>query len=228
MDILPWADIGVSVIIFTVIIRLILFPLSKQSVATQIAMREIEPEVAKIKKNNKDNQEKQARELMALYKEKNIHPFSGVLLIFIQLPILFGLYFIFLRSGLPTIDTSILYPFVHAPETISILFLGLVDVTKRSLLFALLTALTQFVSAWIISPKTQKTDGGGFAQDFQRGMQMQMKYVFPIIVGFIAYSLSAIIALYWITTNLFTIGQEFYMRRKRLNPALNQINAQKL
>ena len=68
---------------------------------------------------------------MNLYKGRGIKPFSGFLLMFLQLPIILALYFIFLKGGLPVVKTDILYSFISKPETINVMFLGLVDVTKK-------------------------------------------------------------------------------------------------
>jgi YidC/Oxa1 family membrane protein insertase len=214
MDIIPWADLGIVVIIFTLIIRLILFPLSKKSVQTQLKIKEIEPAIDEIKTKYKDNKEKQAKETMALYKKEGINPFSGILFLFVQIPIIFGLYFIFIRGGFPVIDTHLLYSFISVPEKINITFLNIVDLTEKSMALSLLAGITQFIQAKLLSSKMSSPKKGSFQGDFAKTMQLQMKYVFPVIITFIAYSLSAMIALYWTTSNLFTIGQEWYLKRK--------------
>ena len=97
IGVLPRADIGIVVVLFTCIVKLILFPLSKKSVLTQIRMKEIQPELDAIKEKHKENKQEQALKVMALYKERKINPFSGILLIFIQIPIIFALYFVFFK-----------------------------------------------------------------------------------------------------------------------------------
>ncbi len=94
IDIFPWMDAGVAIIAFTIIIRLILFPLSKKSIKTQIRMREIQPEIAAVQKKYTNKQE-QMLKTMELYKKHNIKPLGGTLVLFIQLPILIGLYYVF-------------------------------------------------------------------------------------------------------------------------------------
>jgi len=213
MSALPSFDLGVIVIIFTIIIRLILFPLSKKSVETQLGMKEIQPQLDEIKKKHKNDKQKQAELTMQLYKESGINPFSSIFLILLQLPIIFGLYFIFIRAGFPEIDASILYSFISSPENVNVLFLGIIDVTEKSIILAALAGITQFVQAKLATPPDVGS-GKGFGAQFAKTMQLQMKYVFPIIIAFISYSLSATIAIYWTTSNLFTIGQELYLRRK--------------
>jgi len=90
-----------------------------------------------------NDKQKQAAATMALYKERGVNPFSGFLLILIQIPIIIALYQIFLKNGLPVIETGILYSFVPAPENVSISFLGLIDITKKSLFLALLAGVTK-------------------------------------------------------------------------------------
>ena len=87
MDLLPWIDVGIAVILFTIIVRLIIFPLSKNALLTQVRMKEVEPEANKIKAEYANDRQKQGLKVMELYKSKGIKPFSGVLLLIIQLPI---------------------------------------------------------------------------------------------------------------------------------------------
>ena len=74
--ILPWADAGIIVVLLTILVRLVIFPLSKKAVLTQVKMSEIAPELAKIKEQYKDKTEEQARQTLALYREKGVNPFS--------------------------------------------------------------------------------------------------------------------------------------------------------
>jgi YidC/Oxa1 family membrane protein insertase len=214
-DFLPFLDSGVLIIIFTIIVKLVLFPLSKKAVRTQAMMKLVEPQLRSIKEQYKDDRQKQALETMKLYKEKQINPFSSVLLLFIQLPILWALYRIFYSSGLNSVNASMLYSFVELPPTISTLFLGLIDVADKSWVLALCAAISQFFQIKFSAPNLpQKTEKGGFQEDFARNMHMQMKYIFPIMIFFISYHVAAALAIYWTTSNLFMIGQELYIRKQ--------------
>lgn len=219
--ILPLADAGIAVIILTILVRLILYPLSKKAVLTQVKMQEINPDLQRIKEQYKGNQEEQARATLALYKEKGVNPFSGALVLLIQLPIIFALYKIFLHAGFPNVDASLLYSFVHVPAHINTVFLGLIDITDKSAVLAVLAAVSSFFQLKLATTNQAlpKKDQSGkskenFGQDLAASMQKQMKYFFPIIVLFISYKISGVIALYWLTSNLFTIGQEIVVRRK--------------
>lgn len=217
LDVLPWADLGVVIIILTLIIKLILSPLSIKAVKTQMAVKEIEPEVKKIREKYKEDRETQAMKMMELYREKGVKPFSGILVLLLQIPIILGLYWVILRGGFPSIDPSILYSFIPNPgsENINMVFLGLMTVTSGSIILALLTGATQFFQMHLALPKDSEDDKSdtSLKAGMMRNMKTQMRYVFPVFVAFFAYQLTAAIALYWTTSNLFHIGQEIYVRK---------------
>ncbi len=210
----PWADAGIVVVILTIIVRLILYPLSRKAVVTQVRMQEINPAIQEINEKYKDKPEEKARQTLALYREKGVNPFSGVFVLLIQLPILIALYQIFIHAGFPTVDVNSLYSFIKAPEIINTTFLGTIDITKKSVILAFLAAVTTFIQIYIASKTQPIPKGNSFGDNLARSMQMQMKYFFPILVFFISYKISGVIALYWLTTNLFTIAQEFVIRKK--------------
>lgn len=216
-DIFPLAGAGLSIILITIIVRLALFPLSKKAVKAQIEMQSLTPALEEIKTKYKDNKEEQARRTLALYKERGVNPFSGILVLLIQLPVIFALYYIFVSTGFPEINTELLYSFVVPPAEVNPMFFG-ADLTQKSAILALLAAITTYYQIKLASPiNTKKSDGApSFGDDLARSMQTQMKYFFPVMVFFIAYTISGVIALYWLTTNLFTIGQEIFVRRKLL------------
>jgi len=231
-----WIDAGLAAVILTVLVKLILYPLAKKSTIAQATMKSKEGELALIKEKYKDKQE-QAVKTMEFYKTNKINPFSSILTILLQIPIIYSLYFIFLRSGLPNIDTTMLYPFVHAPATVSMIFLGFVDVSQKSIVLALLAALTSFWQMHLASKATGNNQGKpnsatSFAQgyggskkaiagkeDFSQMLTNQMKYTMPLIVFFISWRISAIVALYWFVSNLVGIAQDVYVRRQMARQA---------
>ena len=218
LDYIPWINVGVAVILFTCIVKVILFPLSKKSIKTQLEMKLIEPELEIIKAKYKDDKKVQAEKIMAIYKERGINPFSGIVLMLIQLPVLIALYYIFLRGGLPTIDHTTLYSFVKVPDSISMMFFG-IDVGAKSTIFAILAALAQFLQMQLTLPKTVKPKPGenkptGFKDELAKSMNMQMKYVMPIIIFLVAKSFPVVVSLYLITSSLFAVGQELYMKKQ--------------
>lgn len=215
VDIIPTADVGIAIVILTVFVKIILFPLSKKAVRTQMVMKELEPELKKIKEKYKKNKQEQARKVMDLYKEKNINPLSGILIVFIQLPVVFALYWIFVRGGLPGINLELLYSFVPQPESANMIFLGTIDMTGKSFVLALFAGITQYFHMNITMPKlTKRKENATLQEDFARSFQMQMKYIFPFLMFGIAYYISAAVALYLLTSNIFAIWQEHTIRSK--------------
>ncbi|MEA2112718.1 MAG: YidC/Oxa1 family membrane protein insertase [Patescibacteria group bacterium] len=212
-----WIDMGIAVIFITIIIKLIIFPLTKKSIKIQIKTKKLEPELKKIKEEYKDNKEEQARKIMDLYRENNLNPLSGFLVLLIQLPIIFALYFVFLKGGFPEINTDILYSFVKIPEVINMNFLGLISMVEKNIYLALLAGISQYIQVQLMLPKLEPRNNKQqktFKDDLMRSMNTQMKFVMPIIVFFISYGLPAAVALYWITSNTFMILQEIFVKRK--------------
>ncbi len=207
----PWMDAGIAVIIFTIVVRLILFPLSKKAIVTQVRMKEIQPALENLKKTVPDRQQ-QALKVMALYKEKGVNPLSSFLFLFLQLPIIFALYSIFVRSGLPIIQTSLLYSAIS--PNISMHFLGLFDISLKSIPLALIAAIAQFLQLhFSVSSNSTQNNASNSQADMVQNMMKNMKYVFPVMIFFISYKISAIVALYWTVSSLFTLGQELIVRR---------------
>ncbi|MDP3763900.1 MAG: YidC/Oxa1 family membrane protein insertase [bacterium] len=209
--ILPWADAGIIVVLLTILVRLIIYPLSRKAVLTQMKMSEIAPDLAKIKEKYKDKAEEQAKQTLALYRAKGVNPFSGILVIIVQIPFILALYQIFLQF--PEVNSSLLYSFVTTPDYINTTFLGFLNITAKSATLALLAAASTFFQFQISMKGQIQPKGNSFGDNLTRSMQTQMKYFFPIIVFFISYKISGVIALYWLTTNLFSIVQELFIRK---------------
>lgn len=222
MDVIPWVDAGIAIVIFTIIVKLILFPLSKKAVTTQLKMKKLEPELAELKRKYKDDKQLYATKTMEVYKTNNVNPFASIILIFIQLPIIFALYKVFL-SGFDKINSDILYAFVSVPDFINTHFLGLIDITSKSLVLAILAGVSSFIQIKYSMPPAPKavnkenmTKEERFKHDLTRTMGMQMRYVLPVVAFFISWTISGAIAIYWTTSNIFTIAQELVIRRSVL------------
>lgn len=216
IHLLPGFDLGVIVVLFTILVKLLLFPLSQKASVTQARMKEIEPELSAIKLKYKDDTKLQAEKTMEVYKNNKVNPFSSVLVLLVQLPIIFSLYYVFLKSGLPGINESLIYSFTPRPSEIHMSFLGLIDIGHKSLVLAVLAGVTSFIQAMFAMPAPAPTkENPSFQDDLARGMSMQMKYVLPVIIFLVSLSISGAVALYWTTSNLFTVAQEFYLKSKR-------------
>jgi YidC/Oxa1 family membrane protein insertase len=219
INVVPFHDIGVAVIILTIIVRIILFPFTHKSVKTQIKIKQIEPEIKKIKEEHKNNRQKQTEETMKLYREHGISPYSGCLMLIIQLPLLFALYKVF-WNGL-SFDGNFLYPFLNIPPVLQIKFLGLIDITKASYILAFLAGISQYFQIKLATIKKEFQEKNkknqnqlGFQDYFSRSFGEQMKYIMPVFIFFIASRLPGAVALYWTTMNIFAIVHESIVRNK--------------
>jgi YidC/Oxa1 family membrane protein insertase len=214
-------DVGLAIIATVVVVKMLLLPLSIKAAKTQKIMREIDPKIKEIKEKYKDDKQRLAQETMLAYKDAELNPFASVLVAFLQIPIIIALYFAVSKGGgvhLPNINTTLLYSFVHAPSTVTMHFLGLVDIAAKSLPLAFAAGVTQYLFTSMTLPKLAPRQEGApvsMKDDFARNMNLQMRYVMPIFIVFIAYSLSATIALYFFVSNLVAIAQEFYVRKHR-------------
>jgi len=221
IDIIPGGDVGLAIIATVIVVKTILLPLSIKAAKTQRVMREIEPKLKEIKETLKDKREEQAQAVMKIYREAGINPFASIFLIFLQIPIIIALYFSVYTGGgiaLPAINVDILYSFIAAPSLVNMDFLGLIDITGRSLLLALLAGLTQYYQVKLAMPDLPPRDPNAapdFKADFGRNMQLQMRYVMPVIIIFVAYGISAAIALYFFVSNLVAVIQEIYIKKHR-------------
>ncbi|MDO8514462.1 MAG: YidC/Oxa1 family membrane protein insertase [bacterium] len=216
VDVIPTHDMGLAVIALTIIARIVIYPLSKRAIATQMAMKKIAPEVERVKVKHKDDREAQSKAIFALYRERGVHPFASFGLVLIQFPVLIGLYWVFYAGGLPAVDASLLYGFVHAPAAINMSFLGFVDMGGRNILIAALAGITQLIySRLSMGPRGSQTPTEAtLSSDMARSFDMQARYVLPVIIGVIGYTIPAAAPLYWTTSNIFMIGQEYLAGRR--------------
>jgi len=213
--VVPFGDAGIALITLTFIVKLVLFPLSQKSIIAQMRLRALEGEMSAIREKHKNDKEAQAKATMALYQREGVNPFSGCLPLLIQLPIVIALYFVFYKGLSPT--GGVLYTFVHYPEHLNTLFLGFFDISEKSLILALIAAAAQyFQTALTLPPQTPRKPGveASFAEELSKSMNMQMRYVLPFFVAFIAYTTSGAVALYWAASSIFTIGQELFVRAR--------------
>ncbi len=209
---LPGHDFGLSVILLTVLIRLILYPLMSQSLKSQKALSGLQSKIQEIQKKYVDDKEKQAKEMVDLYRKEKINPFSGLILVFLQLPILIALYQVFWK-GLRPEEMVNLYSFVAQPERINPTFLGLVNLAEASLVLAILAGIIQFFQTKLMLPQKEKKAEKTNPQ-FSDIFQKQMIYFLPVFTILILLRMPAAISLYWIATSLFSIIQQYFIFKK--------------
>lgn len=208
---LPGHDFGVAVIALTILIKILLYPLGAKAIKSQKTLSELQPKIKEIQEKYKNNKEQQTKEIMAFYKKEKINPFSSLLPVLIQLPILIALYRLFWR-GLQSGEMFLLYSFVPVPGVIDTSFFKIIDLAKPNTIMAFLAGIFQFWQTKVSSPKTKnnKKRDSSFASQLQK----QMQYFFPIFTVLILFRLPSAIGLYWLTTTLFTIFQQYFIMKK--------------
>jgi YidC/Oxa1 family membrane protein insertase len=225
----PGRDIGIAIILLTVVIKLILYPLTQLQIKQQRAMQELQPKIEEIRQRLKDDKEKQAAELMELYKRDKVNPAASCLPLLIQLPVFIAL-FSALKTGLASHGLNMLYPFVPNPQTINTMFLGIFDLTKPNYVLAILAGLIQFwqtkqilkpPAATVASPPPEVAGSEGAKDESMTAiMNKQMTYMMPIMTVVIGFSLPGGLTLYWLTMSLLTVGQQWLILR-RLPPKID-------
>ncbi len=209
---IPGHDFGVAVIALTFLIRILTYPLGIKAIKSQKAISEIQPKLNEIKEKYKDDKAAQAKATMEVYQKEKINPFSGCLPLLIQFPVLLALFRVFWR-GFSAEQMVYLYSFVPHPGQIDPSFLGVIDLSHPFAVLAVLAGVCQFIQTKVMTPKqkVQKKKGGDFSSMFQK----QMLYFFPVFTVLIVWRLPSAIALYWITTSLFSIGQQLLVLRTK-------------
>ncbi len=192
-------DIGISIVLFTIAIKTLLLPLNISANKTTKNIKKIQPEIDKLKTKHKNSPRDLGVELSKMYKENQIKPFSGILAIFIQMPILFGLYQILLKE-IGNIQDKITF--------------FNIDVTKPNIILAVLTFISMAYLMHISSKDMTVSDGASdFQKEFTKMMSLQMKYFLPAIVFITSIFLPAGLTLYFVVSNMFAIGQFFLLKK---------------
>lgn len=218
LSILPSGDVVVAVVILTILVKIILLPMSKKMFLTQIAQKKIQPLLKKVQEEYKDNKQMLGLKMMELYKEHKLNPFSSILLMLIQIPIVFALYFVFANGGLPEIKTEDLYSFVPHMVNIQHILFG-VDFTKASPVIGVVAAVAQYIQIRLSltnMPTVENKPSTEMKPEeiMQKQMSFMMKYFIPVLIFIASLKVSAAVAVYWIVSSIFMIAQELYFRNK--------------
>ena len=207
-------SLGLAVIGLTLGVKVILAPLAHKSIVSQIEQKKLQPLVEELKKKYPDQKE-QSQRLMELYKEHKTNPFAGCLLILLQLPIIIALYRVFLSGA--AINVSELYSFVHAPEMLRTIFLG-IDMASKSIILAALAGISQFLQMYLSpamqSSSTPVSPDADMQTKVMGSMTQSMKYTMPIMIAVFAYAVPGAVALYWVVSNIVMIVQERWVMRR--------------
>lgn len=208
-------DFGLAILALTILVRGALWPLTHRALANQKAMMDLQPKLKSVQEKYKDNKEEQAKAMMALYAEHKVSPFSSCLPLLIQLPLFIALYRV-LSAGLKSENLNELYGFISNPGTISTMSLGFLDLSKPSIVLAVLAAAAQFFQAKMMQRKDVKVHTEGSKdEDTMAIMNKQMLYMMPAMTLFIGWKLPAGLTLYWLFTNLAMIAQQKLAFKKK-------------
>ena len=210
-NVVPGHDLGVAIILLTIIIRLLLYPISKKQIESQKKLQDLQPEIKKLQDKYKNDKEKQGRALMEFYKEKKVNPASGCLPLVVQIVFFIALYRAFIAGINFNSGCSGLYDFVACPASINVNFFGMLNLAKPNVVLAIIAAAGQFVQTKMMMTKNTapvKKD------DFSSIMNKQMLYLGPLLTLFIGMKFPAGLGLYWVVNTLFAIVQQYLTMKK--------------
>lgn len=214
-NIIPGHDIGLAIIVMTVIIKLALLPLSKQAIRSQKSLQNLQPKIDELKKKYANNKEEQGRAMMQLYKQEKVNPFSSCLPLLIQLPFFWAVFRVF-SDGLSGKSLDSVYSFISRPEFINPVSLGLVNLSKPNVVLAVLAGAAQFWQAKMMTIKRPEVRGNGAKdEDMMAIMNKQMLYFMPILTVVIGVTFPGGLALYWLVTTLLTALQQLYLLKQK-------------
>lgn len=219
-NVIPGADLGFAIIALTVIIKLALWPLTHASLKSQKRMQELQPKLEEIKTKFKDNKEAMSKAMMELYSSEKVNPLGSCLPLLIQLPIIIALFQV-LRDGLITQEhlAELLYPFVENPGLVNHIFLGIQDLSQKSIPLALLAGVFQFIQTKMLMakkpPKQVAGHEGAKDESMMAAMNKSMLYFMPIVTVVIGASFPAGLTLYWAVMNVVTILQQLVAFSKK-------------
>lgn len=230
---IPYA-LGFSIILLTVIIRIIIYPFSKKQIEASKKMQDVAPELAKLKEKYKDDSKTLQVETMRVYKERGINPFGSCLPTILQIIVFIALYQVFLTflgtdpSETVTKLNSVVYsPSLRVEGIPDTTFFGLPLSQSPSSLFStmpylilipIVTAALQLLQAKMMFPvkkdekvidKKKKVPAKKEEPDFQSVMQKQMIFLIPVSIGIAAYSFPLGLSLYWNTMTIFGMIQQY-------------------
>jgi YidC/Oxa1 family membrane protein insertase len=209
---------GLAIIVFTILMRVVLLPLTIQQFRSQKAMQKLQPELKELQKKHGKDREKLQQETMALYKEHGVNPAAGCFPLLVQMPVLFALYAALIN--LATTNPAFQEPWMWIPN---LAHPDVIVIAGISIPFILpiLTAGTQWVQQRMM---TQPTD------DPQQKMQNSIMQFMPLMMLYFGTTIAAGVVLYWLTQNLAGIVQQYFQmgwgsllpNRASTNPSAGQ------
>lgn len=221
LNVIPLHDVGASIVLVTCVVKGILFPLNVSAVRGQHALKKVEGEIKKVRELHKNDPQTSGTKMMEIYKREKINPLTSIITMALQIPVFIALYLVF-SKGIH-VDTNSLYSFISFPENLQTEAFGILDVTKKNILVGILTGISAFILAkrqasnLDIKEDKHKKGEPSFQESFQQSLKIQILYVFPVIILFTASVLPSAIGVYWITSNILGVAQDFYIKKKYIN-----------
>lgn len=219
ISVVPFHDVGLAIIVLTLIVRLIFLPVFSRSIRTQFVMSRLQPDIQKINEQYKKDPQQKAKKTVELFRANRVSPFGSLLTLVIQIPVFLALYFVFIREGLPAINQSLLYSFTPIPFAVNTLFLGLFDMTQaRNIVLAALVGVTQFIQVKLspLGKKESPKETQSLRDDIMRSQRVSMTYMMPLMIAGVSYALPSAASVYWTASNVIGIVQELFVRRRVL------------
>ena len=201
------SDFGLVIIVATLIIKFLLYPIFSAQIKNQIATQKAQPELKEIQKKLKDKSLDQFKrqelmlKMMKVNKKYGVKILSPILNLILSMTVLIALYWIIYKGGFPKINNDLLYSFVNGKEDIKMTFLNYFDLTKTSMVLGFLAAFTQYLYMEVSMPDVKLQEflknKPGENQDMMKNFQVYMKYGLPIMIFFMgAFTFKAGLTLY--------------------------------
>ncbi len=238
--VLPGHDLGIAIILLTLIIKAALYAPSLSSIRASRQLQTLQPKLKAIQEQYKNDKQALAQAQMKLYKEDKVNPLASCLPLLIQIPFFIGLYQVFI-AGLKIdshglLEPSVIkhvYPFLrgyYEVTPINGMFLGFIDLTRHgsisNIVMAVLAGGTQFWQTKMLAAPNEPKIKEARDESMASATTKQMTYILPLITAYLAYKFPAGLGLYWVTQSALTIIQQYiFLRRHPLKPAVTQIDA---
>jgi YidC/Oxa1 family membrane protein insertase len=199
-------EYGFTLIVFTVIVRLILFPVYAHQIKSSAKMAEVQPKMQAIQKQYANDRETMNAKMMELYKEEKYNPLQGCLPMLIQLPILWGLFSLLRNPAMYLGENAAMIIATHES------FFWINDLSQPDpWILPLAAGITTYFSTML----TQQASAGGDAANQMASMMKIMKYVIPIMIFVMGRSFPAGLAVYWFIGTLIQVVQTIILQRWR-------------
>lgn len=184
-------NLGLAIVLMTIIIKLLLYPLTQKQIQSTKAMMEIQPKMKALQEKYKDDKQRLNMELANLYKSEGVNPLAGCLPLLIQMPIMIGIFY-----GIRDYDYA-----AHPELVTSFLWLKDISLADPTYILPVLSALTTYIQT------KQTMPAGGGAQN------KMMAYFMPLFIGYISLTFPAGLVLYWVVMNIMQIAQQSIMNK---------------